>query len=79
MNPLTGRRNFLKQSASASVSVGAMYSLSQAILRAKAHQGYLIMEQAWSGLKGNWVNDFKTGLSAPSSMEVLNELLNIEV
>jgi sugar phosphate isomerase/epimerase len=36
MNPLIGRRNFLKQSVSASVSVGALYSLSQATLRAKA-------------------------------------------
>ena len=48
-------------------------------LMAKGYQGYLIVEQAWSGPKGDWVNDFKTRLSALSPMGVLNELLNVEV
>lgn len=48
-------------------------------LMATGYQGYLIVEQACSGPKEDCVNDFKTGLSALSSMGVLNELVNVEL
>tara|TARA_B100001093_G_scaffold388432_1_gene374556 strand:+ start:374 stop:841 length:468 start_codon:yes stop_codon:yes gene_type:complete len=155
MKPLIGCRKFLKQSVSASESVGAMYSLSQATLRAKSveikegvklaiaticvdrlgdhrheptfrfvlelglnsgesnlwHPGTLtpssiggikercgragrtpisVQGMGFGGegrigvtkdlsRKRVLVDDFKTGLSALSSMRVLNELLNVEV
>ena len=155
MKPLIVCRKFLKQSVSASESVGAMYSLSQATLRAKAVESKKGVELAIaticvdglgdhrheptsrfvpelglnSGESDPWhpgtltpssidgikercgrarltpisvqgmgfggegrigvtkdlsrkrvlVDDFKTGLSALSSMGVLNELLNVDV